>query len=201
MINLPGDSAEYDMLTRGIALSANVDGLTCELGLRLGGGSKHIIDALAQYAPHKTHIAVDPYGNIEYNAHDNGLKVRIDYTNQMRNTCMANIYPYANDKNVHFIFFNLEDSEFFQRFADGVPVYRENKAIINQYSFVHFDAGHIVPEILKQLDFFWMRSVPGSVFAFDDVVGFYNHDEIEKRLFPHFKLIEKGNKKAIYQKL
>jgi hypothetical protein len=46
-----------------------------------------------------------------------------------------------------------------------------------------------------------MRSVPGSVFAFDDVVGFYNHDEIEKRLFPHFKLIEKGKKKAIYQKL
>jgi hypothetical protein len=64
--NLPTDSGDYYLLTKGVELSAHAEGLTCEIGLRTGGGTKHIMEALSKYRPGKVHIAIDPYGNILY---------------------------------------------------------------------------------------------------------------------------------------
>lgn len=198
-IDLPGDSADYHLLTKGVQLSANTPGLTCEIGLRRGGGTKHIIDALAIHAPHKVHIAIDPYGHIPYE-HKEGQPVRLDYTNDMRDECLANLYQYTRQKRVPFIFFNLEDTEFFKRFRDGVPVYNLEKEIVNQYSFVHLDGPHAVGPLEEEIMFFLDRIQPGACWVFDDVVGYYNHDIIEGiLLFNGFKLIDKTHHKALYQ--
>jgi hypothetical protein len=197
--DLPGDSADYYLLTKGIELSKNTEGLSCEIGLRRGGGSKVIIEAISEYSPHKVHIAIDPYGHIEYEDKQDHI-VRLDYTNQMMCECMANIYPFAISKQVHFIFFNLEDTEFFNRYSDGVPVYSIYKYLISNYSFVHFDGPHAHDPLIKEIDFFKQRSLPGTCWVFDDVTEYYNHDAIEQYVFSlGFKLIEKTAKKALYQ--
>lgn len=199
MINLPGDSGDYRLLTQGVHMSASVAGMTCEIGLRLGGGTKHIIDALALHAPSKVHIAIDPYGHIPYE-HKEGQPVRLDYTNEMRDECLANLYAYVKEKKINFQFFNLEDTEFFKRYADGVPVYNLNKTIERNYSFVHFDGPHAVSPLLTEIDFFIEKALPGTCWCFDDVTGYYDHDVIEKVLFDlGFKLIEKTWHKALYQ--
>jgi hypothetical protein len=198
-IQLPGDSGDYHLLTKGIELSAHVPGLTCEIGLRRGGGTKHIIDALAIHAPHKVHIAIDPYGHIEYENKEGSL-VRLDYTNEMRDECLGNLYPYAKEKKINFQFHNLEDTEFFKRYEDGVPVYNYKKEIITEYSFVHFDGPHAVEPLMTEMGFFLFRIAPGSCWVFDDVTGYYDHDQIEQWLFiQNFKLIEKTWHKALYQ--
>jgi hypothetical protein len=198
-IDLPGDSGDYHLLAKGIELSAHVPGMTCEIGLRRGGGTKHIIDALAQHCTGKPHIAIDPYGHIPYE-HKEGQIVQLDYTNEMRDECLANLYQYTRLKLVAFIFFNLEDTEFFKRYADGVPVYNYNKRIENKYSFVHFDGPHAELPILKEIDFFLERINPGACWVFDDVVGYYDHDKTETVLFvAGFKLIDKTRHKALYQ--
>lgn len=198
-IDLPGDSGDYHLLTKGVELSKDTPGLTCEIGLRRGGGTKFIIDALAEHAPHKVHIAVDPYGHIPYE-HKEAHVVKLDYTNEMRDECLANLYQYTRQKNISFLFFNLEDREFFKRFSDGVPVYNNEKEIINEYSFVHFDGPHAVNPLLAELGFFIERINPGACFAFDDVVGYYNHAIIESWIFNRgFRLIAGTHKKALYQ--
>lgn len=198
-IDLPGDSGDYHLLTKGIELSAHVPGMTCELGLRRGGGTKTIIDSLAQYAPNKVHIAIDPYGNIEYE-HKEGSVVRIDYTNQMRDECLSNLYPYVLQKKINFQFFNLEDREFFKRYADGVPVYDYKKRIESQYSFVHFDGPHSHQPLIDEMFFFIERTPNGACWCFDDVTGYYDHDRVEAFLFMNsFKLITKTWHKALYQ--
>jgi hypothetical protein len=198
-IDLPGDSGDYHLLTKGIELSAHVPGLTCEIGLRRGGGTKHIIDAIAQYCPGKPHIAIDPYGNIEYENKE-GSFVRLDYTNDMRDECLANLYQYTRSKQVPFIFFNLEDVEFFARYRNGVPVYHTAKEIVKNYSFVHFDGPHAYLPLLREIDFFEDRILPGTCWCFDDVTGYYDHDLVEKKLFGlNFKLIQKTWHKALYQ--
>jgi hypothetical protein len=198
-IQLPGDSADYHLLTKGIELSANVPGLTCEIGLRRGGGTKHIIDAIAQYCPGKTHIAIDPYGHIPYE-HKEGQVVQLDYTNDMRDECLTNLYQYTLLKKVPFIFFNLEDTEFFFRYSTGVPVYNLAKEVLKHYSFVHFDGPHAVLPLLQEIDFFIDRINGGSCWGFDDVMGYYDHDSIEKVLINKgFKLIDKTRHKALYQ--
>src|SRR5690242_338799 len=198
-IQLPGDSGDYHLLTKGVELSANVPGLTCEIGLRRGGGTKHIIDAIAEYCPGKVHIAIDPYGNIEYERKEGDI-TRLDYTNVMRDECLANLYQYTREKKVPFIFFNLEDKEFFKKFGGGVPVYNGEKLVVNDYSFVHFDGPHAVSPLLEEIMFFLGRIQGGACWCFDDVRGYYDHAQIEDVLYRNgFKLIDKLDHKALYQ--
>lgn len=177
------DSANYEVLTDGVMLAANVEGATCEIGLREGGGSKYIMDALVHSKQNlvKPHIAIDPYGNIEY-YRDEIYKVgRCDYTNEMRNNCLINMYLYCIQNKVDFYFFNMEDTEFFKRYADGIPVYNEHKAIINKYSFVHFDGPHIIDVLNDELEFFDARAPIGAVFVFDDI-GMYEHEVVHEAI-------------------
>ncbi len=199
-IELPGDSSDYHLLTKGVELSKGVNGLTCELGVRRGGGTKIIMDAMHLFCPGKVHVAVDPYGHIEYE-HKEAQTIRLDYTNQMRNQCMANLFSYADIINETVLFFNLEDTEFFEKFDKGVPIYDLVKYIVNEYSFVHFDAAHAHDPLITEIDFFAPRTPKGGCWVFDDVVGYYDHDKVEVYILSKgFTLIEKTQHKALYAK-
>ena len=70
---IKGDSSEYHLITKHIG-KLNIDRatLTCEIGLREGLGSKIIMDAVKKkQVPHYRHLAVHPYGNLEYKHYDN----------------------------------------------------------------------------------------------------------------------------------
>lgn len=177
---LPTDSLNYEVITAGVERAAPIAGMTCEIGLRRGGGSKYIIDALADQDQKKVHIAIDPYGNIEYADTDDHI-TRFDYTNEMRDDCLANIHLYCRQKKVDFLFFCMEDTEFFKRFADGVPVYDQHKRLETAYSFVHFDGPHAVKELTHEIAFFNERTPQGAVFVFDDVAQ-YDHQQIHTYL-------------------
>lgn len=178
---LPTDSHNYDVLTAGVARVKDIPGMTCEIGLRRGGGTKYIIDALADTQQQKVHIAIDPFGNIEYPEGDDDRLIRCDYTNDMRDECLMNLYLYCQQRQVSLLFFNLEDTEFFARFGDGVPVYDTAKTLQTQYSFVHFDGPHTVRHLKAEIDFFHARTPVGAVFVFDDV-ALYRHSEIDDYL-------------------
>jgi len=197
---LSTDSSDYHVITEAVKATKGVPGLTCEVGLRAGGGSEFIMRTLAATdQKDKTHIAIDPYGNIEYESHEN-VKVRLDYTNDMRDICIKDMYDLAYKIKVNFLFFPLEDSEFFARYADGVPLYREHKVIENRYSFVHFDGPHARKPLEDELEFFSARVSPGGMFVFDDV-RYYDHEDFEKKcILPKgFTLVAKTGVKASYR--
>lgn len=177
---LPTDSENYEVITHGVYQTRGIPGLTCEIGLRRGGGTKCIVDALFESEQRKTHIAIDPYGNIDYEDSDTRT-VKHDYTNEMRDSCLINLYAYAHSLKQNVLFFCLDDVEFFTRYADGVPVYDERKRIEKLYSFVHFDGPHSVKALLAELAFFESRTPAGAVFVFDDVAN-YEHKAIDDRL-------------------
>lgn len=197
---LPTDSANYEVLTEGIQLVKDVPGMTCEIGLRRGGGTKFIIDALKATGQNKVHIAIDPYGNIEYADTDQHI-TRFDYTNTMRDECLMNLYLYCRQLGQHFVFFNLEDTEFFARYHDGVPIYNEVKTIETDYSFVHFDGPHAVAALIEEINFFHIRTPKGAVFVFDDVQQ-YKHDDVHKYLKQNgWKVLKTTDRKWLYQKV
>jgi hypothetical protein len=144
-------------------------------------------------------VFIDPYGNIEYAQKDGVVRQRTDYTNQMRNETLSVLYYHVGNHPVNPVPFIMEDTEFFKRFADGVPFYHEHKVLETKYALVFFDGPHDVPSIITEIEFFHPRSVPGSVWVFDDVVGYYDHDKIEQIIFElGWKLIEKTDHKASY---
>lgn len=196
------DSANYEVLTNAVIRSSSAQGATVEIGMRRGGGTRYIVDALITTGQNKEkpHIAIDPYGNIEY-YHDEINRVsRSDYTNMMRNDALFNMYLYCMQKDINFYFFNMEDTEFFSRFADGVPIYNENKYINDKYSMVHFDGPHTVDALDAEISFFHDRTDIGATFVFDDV-GMYEHDIVDKYLvMAGYQVFEQTDRKWAYFK-
>jgi hypothetical protein len=194
------DSSEYEIIQEAVYKAASVPGMTCELGVREGGCSELIMKSLQSSGQAKTHIGIDPYGNVLYETSE-GNVCRHDYTNEMRDRAVIGLYGIAKETNINFLFFNLEDTEFFDRYYDGVPIYQEEKRIETQYSFVHVDAAHSFKSVVDALEFFSERMAPGATIVFDDI-GNYDHNTVERDyLFKMgFGLLRKGNVKAAYVK-
>lgn len=202
MTDILGDSGDYDYLHDGVELSKDVEGMCLEIGLRLGLGTKTIIDAVAEFCPKKVVVSIDPYGSILYEGRE-GQICRLDYTNPMRNECLGNMFPYSQEKDVQWKFIELTDDDFFKLYKNGVIIYDLERKVCNEYSFVHFDGPHNIKAITSEINFFYKRTNKGGIWAFDDVTpDFYDHDIIENYLFKlGVELIKKGLKKALYRKL
>lgn len=202
-IELPGDSLDYDLLYRAVTSAKNVHGLICEIGVRRGGSLRYIIDAIEQEHDQYRHIiAIDPYGNIDYAATEQ-FTGKLDYTNDMKNESLPNLYRYVQGKHINLVFYNLEDIEFFDRFSWGVPVYAENKYLINEYACVFFDGPHDLRSLKIEIDFFIPKTNIGSVFVFDDVAS-YPHSDIHNYILENgFDVLEIGseNRKISYRKI
>ena len=216
------DSQEYDILANAAKNIKGVEGAVVEIGTRRGGSAKIIIDALAEQGDtNRSMFCIDPYGNIDLeitninaNIHypnkfelegdpmslEKSFPIKFDYTNGMRNRVIPSLYYCAYQVGLNFTFFCLEDTEFFLRYADGVPVYNEQKKLENQYAFVFFDGPHTNEAVQSEIDFFIERSPKGATWVFDDI-WMYDHNKFEKIMFDAgFKTLEKRDIKASYYK-
>lgn len=198
---LTTDSGAYHILFNAAASIKDVPGLVLEIGTRRGGSAKIIIDGLVSAGDRRrTVICCDPYGNIEYNPTDHQLGVRLDYTNDMRNQTIPTLLNYGYSRGINMLFFNMEDTEFMNRFSDGVPVYSEFKTIENEFAMVFFDGPHDTDSIVKEVEFFALRAPLGAMFVFDDI-AWYNHAAVESVLSEFgFVNVEKQVPKASYRR-
>lgn len=202
---LTTDSRAYEILTKAVIRCKEAPGLICEIGTRRGGSAKFIIDAIVNHHDKdRTLVCVDPYGNIEYMERDNN-PVHHDYTNDMRRETIPYLYGYAYNKIKNFVFFNMEDTEYFNRFSDGVPIYVDKvKSVVNQYACVFFDGPHDFPNVKLEVEFFLPRTSINSTFVFDDVYdNRYDHERIEAELlFPNgWEKLNEANPKKSYVKV
>lgn len=217
------DSSEYEILHNAALKVKGVEGAVVEIGTRRGGSARIIIEALHHNDDYKRSMfCIDPYGNIDYVQTNKSLSIhnpevekegdpmsteltkaiKLDYDNSMRNQIIPTLYWYAYAAGLNFTFFCLEDSEFFARYADGVPVYDEVKKIETQYAFVFFDGPHNNEKMIEELEFFLPRTVVGSVFVFDDIWMYAHDEEMESRMFAQgWEVLEKGKVKASYVKV
>lgn len=216
------DSSEYHILVNAALSLGDTPGAVVEIGTRRGGSAKMIIDALAQTNnTNRSMFCIDPYGNIEIDCTNINLKLhynetvegednmskelsrpkRFDYTNQMRNRIIPSLYYYAFQAGLNFQFFCLEDTEFFSRYADGVPVYNDFKKIENQFALIFFDGPHTNEAIFTEMSYFVNKSPIGATWVFDDIWMTSHDDKIEPYLFDNgFELLEKEQIKASYRK-
>lgn len=204
MERLGTDSGEYEILQEAAREARAVDGISIEIGLREGGASQMMIEALTDPAiGARVHVAVDPYGGLPYEWQQDAIAGWV-YDDRMRDVALSKLHNMVSGgkNNVNFIFFNLTDDQFFNRFGDGVPVYHSGEEqIMTVYSIAHLDAVHSVEAITAQIEFFDPRMVPGSLIVIDDITDFYDTDAVEKVLFDKgFTIFKKGTKKGAYIK-
>lgn len=190
------DGKYYDELRLAISETKNIPGATIEIGTRRGGSSVMIMQG--NLGMNKPHISIDPYGNIDY--HDRVGIHKSDYTNHMKTQTMASLYQWAYDNNYNFIFFNLEDTEFFKRFENGVPIYEDNKRIEDKFSLVFVDGPHHTQAVLDAFEYFKDKMAIGGQIVFDNY-DHYNHDEDVEPIILHtlnYELRNTGKDKKVY---
>lgn len=194
------DSREYHILQHAVEHVSMVEGFTCEIGVREGGGTQMILEALRHSLQNKIHVAIDPFGNIEYE-HWETKKERLDYTNQMKNRMLAQLYTYCSEHNQEVLFFPLEDSDFFKRYADGIPIYNEYKQRVNTYAMVFFDGPHTTSLVQSEFDFFREKMPPGGTMVFDDIDQYPHMERLDMYIQSHgFRILEQGECKISYIK-
>lgn len=125
------------------------------------------------------------------------------FNNSMRNRIVPSLYHIAFQAGINFQFFFLEDTEFFNRYSDGVPCYdKREKRLVNEYAFVFFDGPHTNEITKREAEFFIPRTSLGGILLFDDH-WMYDHDKIiEPMLFSAgFELVNKQWVKASYRRI
>ena len=167
---IKGDGKEYKLLAKWVDnLKPQDFYLTVEIGVREGYGSFVITDILKNR--NYFHIGIDPYGDIIYKHLDKEIdyeKGTIAYWTDFEGKPLLNedgtpkvpTYPNSMKQNFlsdfksheNFILYQLEDTEYFNAFGGGVPLYRNGKKqIMNCYDFVHFDGPHTTEKVLEGL--------------------------------------------------
>jgi len=200
---IEGDSDEYWFLTEAVEMSKDVDGMCCEIGLRLGMGTKTIIDAVRVHCPNKLVVSVDPYGNMPYIGREHIGLTHYDYTDIMRNECMVDMWTYVRDNPVDWRFIQLADFNFFNIYSIGIPYYDyDGGGLYMKYSMVHLDGPHSVLILDEQIRWFNARMNSGAVICVDDVTPDFIDIRPINDLFEQlgWELVKEGNKKNIYQK-
>lgn len=198
-LQIDGPYVTYEMMKKYIVTLKNVPGLSCEVGLRRGGGTQIICDTFIENDDKRVHVCMDPYGDILYS--DIAGVHRSDYTDVMKNETLAELFSYASQKNVNILFFNMEDSEFYKRFPDGVPVYDKEKYVINIYCFVHIDGQHDLESVLTAAKFFIPRTFKGGFLVFDNT-DHYDHTDVDELLITNgYLLVDEAHNKKIYKRV
>lgn len=195
------DGREYYILQDAAKAVKNVPGISCEIGVRRGGSSFLIMQAFAANADRRLHIGIDPYGNLPYYDSE-GLLVRYNYTADMRRAAAKMLHAWCEENQYDFQLFVLEDTEFFARYKNGVPVYNLEKSICNQYAYVYFDGPHCVECVKPEIDFFLSRTPVGGVWIFDDIDHYPHVEQFDKYILNHgFCHLQVGKAKIAYQRL
>jgi hypothetical protein len=198
---LETDCEDYHVLVNAVKQIKNVSGIVCEIGTRRGGSMKLIIDSLLENNDYNRNvIGIDPYGNLEYISSE-GQSIRYDYTNNMRNETMIALYQYVIGKPVNLIMYHLEDTEFFERFKNGVPFYNDFKIVQTEYSLVFFDGPHGLDAIINEMKFFYDKTPIGGLWVVDDIHVIPYHLLKDMLNNSGFELVEETRIKASYKKV
>lgn len=197
------DNINYQILYDAATSIKDVKGIICEIGLREGGGlGVMIMGCVHNHDTDRPFIAIDPYGNIEYKWKDTSI-VCFDYDNNMKNRTIKNLSNLCLEHNINFTLYALEDTEFFEKFSNGIPYYNNYKTIYDKYALVHLDGPHTTEDLIKEITFFKDRIEIGGIIVLDDVTGYYNFNEVENFILLENKytIISNNGKKASYKKI
>lgn len=206
-INFHGDGVveSYETIGRAAQLIKGISGLTCEIGVRRGLGSVTIMKACQDNNDKRIHIGIDPWGDIAYT--DIGGTRRIDYTNSMKRETLKDLYRWCHQTDQEFFMFTMKDTEFFERFATGIPVHNQHSKLVNEYAYIFIDGPHQLDAVQLTIEFFEPRTPIGGVWQLDNT-NHYNHAAAHAWIIAHgFEEISEavgtdtGNHKKTYQRV
>jgi hypothetical protein len=176
------DGLHYDLLTRACEdITQNkISGMIAEVGTRKGGSLSIIANKFVELNDtDRVIVSIDPYGDcLFFNGDGDKLPGYYDYSNKMRDETIPHLHLDLTKKGFNFIFMNMEDTEFFKRYPDGIPTYNNGKKMETKYALVFLDGPHNTEAVMNEVIYFAPRISEGGFIAFDNI-DYYNHMKID----------------------
>ena len=148
-----------------------VRGLFAQIGLGHGESARTILNKIPS---DKKLVIIDPYGSIgmrtihadklgypdSWLARDNDFSVEV----------LSKLYLWSYQQKKHFLFYPMEDVEFFERFQTGIFYYDEGEQIrTNEYGFVYFNAENCIGDLIEGIRFMDERTPKDGVWIFNNI--------------------------------
>lgn len=173
-----------------------VRGLFAQIGLGHGESARTILDKIPS---DKKLVIIDPYGSIgmrtihadklgypdSWLARDNDFSVEV----------LSKLYLWSYQQKKHFLFYPMEDVEFFERFQTGIFYYNESEKVrINEYGFVYFNANTRIGDLVEGIRFMNERTPKDGVWVFNNI---QNYTSRQKEMLS--SLMEECNMRADWE--
>ena len=154
-----------------IVENLEVRGAYAQIGLGTGDSAHTILQSTPL---DKKLIIVDPYGSIGYRMmYEDELgypSTKESRDNNVQIEVLAGLYDYALESQRHFLFYPMEDIEFYQRFQRGIFYYEEGEQIrTNEYGFVYFNAENCIGNLIEGIRFMDERTPKDGVWVFNNI--------------------------------
>ena len=148
-----------------------VRGAYAQIGLGTGDSAHTILQSTPL---DKKLIIVDPYGSIGYRMMSEDElgypSTKESRENNVQIAVLAGLNAYALESQRHFLFYPMEDIEFYQRFQTGIFYYNEGEQIrTNEYGFVYFNAENCIGNLIEGIRFMDERTPKDGVWVFNNI--------------------------------
>lgn len=154
------------------------EGLAMEIGIRRGGTSFAMIQAIASSSkPNRPMLGCDPWGDLPY-AVGNRIE-QPNYGEGFYQDAMISLSIVAKECNVFHHVMRLTSFDFMKIF-DDITFYKNGKELSKKFSIVYLDGMHNVEAVSKELLWFKDRMLPGGMIIVDDTheIAFSDHPTI-----------------------
>ena len=148
-----------------------VRGAYAQIGLGTGESARTILQSTPL---DKKLVIVDPYGSMGYRMMDDDKlgypSIKVSRDNNVQIEILAGLYKLALESQKHFLFYPMEDIEFYQRFQTGIFYYDEGEQIrTNEYGFVYFNAENCIGDLIEGIRFMDERTPKDGVWVFNNI--------------------------------
>lgn len=179
---------EYELLVEAVKSSykkeTNGYVLTCEIGVHEGHGSQIMLEEGRKKFQNFHHLGIDPYGNVQ-----------LGVSNKVKWNLKKDLINY-----LEFHLMEMTDTEYMDKYRNGVIIYDEKPQLLNRYTCVHFDGPQGTTDVLREVMFFCHRAHIGTTFCFNDYKR-YKMDMIVNLCSVYgFRVLKKGSRRYIMRK-
>ena len=94
----------------------------------------------------------------------------------------------------------MTDDDFMSRFSDGVPIYKKQRIVRNDYDLVFLDGPHKTIDVLKELIFFGERLNKKGFIVLDDYESYKSPMCVQVAELLDIKPMHIGKNKIVLRK-
>ena len=183
---------------RELSLKLPSDAMFLEVGTREGHSAIITLDAIKESHRKRWFFTIDPHGHRPYRADDTGGFVQLDYGEQMYRNAMLSLHNFAFKHDLNYCHYRMTSDNFIQ-YAENIEFWQNGQPQPWKFGYVYLDGEHNPEPVLRELNWYKQRLVPGGVIVIDDATSLCWKDKESAETYCGVKFFKEADHKLFYK--